>query len=104
MGSSGLRKETKIKQFSEFFKKQIDFSNKHFSFLDCKYYPCHDISAFGNEKGEDRICCDDIINIEQRETKSTNTPLITPGIKPVNCKDLYPVKELVLSVMKGHAC
>ncbi len=24
-----------------FFKKQIDFSCRHFNFKDCPYYPCH---------------------------------------------------------------
>ncbi|MCX7821169.1 MAG: cysteine-rich small domain-containing protein [Brevinematales bacterium] len=29
------------KTAKNFFKKQIDFACRHFSFKDCPYYPCH---------------------------------------------------------------
>jgi len=40
------------KEIKEYFKKQFDFSLKHFVFTDCPYYPCHKFP-----EGQDYLNC-----------------------------------------------
>jgi Zn-finger protein len=52
------KKHVRDKDFNlNYFEKQLDFANSHFSFQDCSFYPCHKIPFNAGEEEQKGLNC-----------------------------------------------